>query len=253
MSKGILDGKVAFVTGGAVGIGRGIVNALSDAGASVAFTWRGHAVEGKELLASLEDGGRPALGLELDVTVSDDVESAIEEVAARFGVVDILVNNAGGLIAREPVHSMSDDLWRQVIDVNLSSAFFCTRAVVPHLAVGGRIVNVSSLAAHNGGGEGNTAYAAAKAGMLGLTRALAKELAPRKITVNAVAPGLILATPFHEKFTPPGAQAAAIAGLPLRRAGYPDDVAGAVCWLCTSAAEWITGEVLNINGGQYFG
>src|SRR5690348_10511715 len=252
VSKGILDGKVAFVTGGAVGIGRGIVKALSDAGSSVAFTWREHAVEGKELLASLEELGRPALGLELDVTISDDVESAIDEVVARFGALDILVNNAGGLIAREAVHSMSNDLWRRVIDVNLSSAFFCARAVVPRLPIGGRIINVSSLAAHNGGGEGNTAYAAAKAGMLGLTRALAKELAPRRITVNAVAPGLILDTPFHEKFTPLEAQASAIAGLPLRRAGYPDDVAGAVSWLCTTAAEWITGEVLNINGGQYF-
>jgi 3-oxoacyl-[acyl-carrier protein] reductase len=252
VSKGILDGKVAFVTGGAVGIGRGIVKALSDAGASVAFTWREHAVEGKELLASLEELGRPALGIELDVTISDDVESAIDEVVARFGALDILVNNAGGLIAREAVHSMSNDLWRRVIDVNLSSAFFCARAVVPRLPIGGRIINVSSLAAHNGGGEGNTAYAAAKAGMLGLTRALAKELAPRRITVNAVAPGLILDTPFHEKFTPLEAQASAIAGLPLGRAGYPDDVAGAVSWLCTTAAEWITGEVLNINGGQYF-
>jgi 3-oxoacyl-[acyl-carrier protein] reductase len=252
VASDLLDGRVALVTGGAVGIGRGIVHALAAAGARVAFTWHQHAVEGKELLAALEESGGTAIGFELDVTISDDVATAVQQTVARFDRLDILVNNAGGLIARQSVDSMSDELWRRVIDVNLSSAFYCTRAATPHISDGGRIVNVSSLAGHNGGGVGNTAYAAAKAGIFGLTRALAKELAPRQITVNAVAPGLILDTPFHEQFTPLDAQQAAVASLPLRRAGYPRDVAEAVRWLCTESAEWITGEVLNINGGQYF-
>jgi 3-oxoacyl-[acyl-carrier protein] reductase len=139
-----------------------------------------------------------------------------------------------------------------VISLNLDSAFYCTRAAIRHMRQGGRIVNVSSLAGHNGGSAGSIAYAAAKSGMFGFTRGLAKELAPRQITVNAVAPGLILDTPFHETFTPKDAQAVAISGIPLRRAGYPNDVASAVTWLCSPGAAWITGEVVNINGGQYF-
>jgi 3-oxoacyl-[acyl-carrier protein] reductase len=137
--------------------------------------------------------------------------------------------------------------------VNLSSAFYCARAALPFMNTGwGRIVQMSSLAGRNGGGTGAVAYGAAKAGLFGFTRGLAKEVAAQGITVNAVAPGLILDTPFHEKFTPPESQQATIASLPVKRAGLPDDVAGAVLFLVSDMAGFITGEVTEINGGAWF-
>jgi 3-oxoacyl-[acyl-carrier protein] reductase len=140
-----------------------------------------------------------------------------------------------------------------VIDVNLSSTLYCTRAALPYMHRGwGRIVNMSSLAARNGGGPGAAAYAAAKAGLLGLTRGLAKELAARGITVNAAAPGLILETPFHETFNTEEGRQATIATIPLGRGGVPNDVAGAVLFLVSDLADFITGEVTEINGGAWF-
>ncbi|MBX6764874.1 MAG: SDR family oxidoreductase [Rubrobacteraceae bacterium] len=247
-----IGNKVALVTGGAVGIGRGIALALAESGAHVALTWHSHAEEGKALMDKINNIGQRAIGFSLDVTVSKEVNEAVEYVIAELGRIDILVNNAGGLLGRERIATMSDKHWQQVLDVNLTSAFYCCRAVAGKISEGGRIINVSSLAAQNGGGDGATAYAAAKAGMLGLTRGLAKELAHRRVTVNAVAPGLILGTPFHDTFTTPESQQAIIESLPLGRAGYPADVASAVTWLCSEGASWVTGEVISINGGQYF-
>lgn len=247
-----LAGQVALVTGGAVGIGRAIVEALASEGAQVGVAWHSHVADGETLVRDLATRGTEAVGRRIDARVPSDAAAWIAAVLARFGRIDMLVNNAGGLVARQRVDEMSDEHWRAVLDVNLTSAFYCTRAVLPHLSEGGRIVNVSSLAGLVGGGDGSVAYAAAKAGLLGMTRGLAKELAPRRITVNAVAPGFIGDTPFHDTFTPVAARAAIGAELPLGREGRPGDVAGAVLWLCSDGASWVTGEVLNINGGQQF-
>ena len=168
------------------------------------------------------------------------------------GKIDILVNNAGHLVARAATAGMSDEHWRRVIDVNLSSAFYCVREALKVMPDGGRIVNMSSLAARNGGGNGTVAYAAAKAGVIGLTRGLAKELAPRKITVNALAPGFIAETPFHETFTGKENYAGIIAGIPLGEAGLPEDVAGAVLYFVSDLGKWVTGQVAEINGGAFF-
>jgi 3-oxoacyl-[acyl-carrier protein] reductase len=169
------------------------------------------------------------------------------------GHIDILVNNAGSLVGRVLVVEMSDEHWHRVIDVNLTSALYCTRAALPYMSTGwGRIVNVSSLAAHNGGGGGAVAYGAAKAGVIGLTRGLSKELAPKGITVNAVAPGFILGTPFHATFTPPEKQKTVISNIPLKRAGTPEDIANAILFLVSDMASFITGEVTDINGGSWF-
>lgn len=249
---GPLTGKTALVTGGAIGIGREIALELADAGADVAVTWFNHEAEGREVVGAVGQRGRRAAGRQLDATDSDGTTAAVGELADALGGLDILINNSGGLLARQTIEGMSDDHWHRVIAVNLDSTFYCCRAALEHLRAEGRIVNVSSLAGHNGGSNGSTAYATAKAALFGFTRGFAKELAPKRITVNAVAPGLILDTPFHETFTPEDAQERTIAQIPMARPGYPPDVASAVTWLCGEGAAWITGEIININGGQYF-
>lgn len=245
-----LQGRVALVTGAAVGIGAAIARRLAAAGADVAVTHYGH--DPGAVLDAVQAHGVRAAAYRVDARDSAAVGEAVAAVRAEFGRLDILVNNAGGLVARQGVAEASDAHWHHVIDLNLSSAFYFTRACVPLLGEGARIVSVSSLAAHNGGGAGAFAYAAGKAGMLGLTRALAKELAPQGVTVNAVAPGFILDTPFHEQFTPPEAQVAAVEATPVGRAGSPDDIAAAVEYLVSPNASFTTGVVLDLNGGTYF-
>jgi len=240
------------VTGGNTGLGRAIALALAQAGADVALTYFSNASD--QTLNEIRALGRRSLALYLDATNSAEVDRVMADLAHVLDDhIDILINNAGHLVGRVPISEMSNEHWHKVLDVNLSSTFYCTRAVLPYMHTGwGRIVNMSSLAGRNGGRPGSTAYAAAKAGILGLTRGLAKELAPRGITVNAVAPGLILETPFHATFTSVEDQQATIASLPLKRGGIPDDVAGAVLFLASDLASFITGEVTEINGGAWF-
>jgi 3-oxoacyl-[acyl-carrier protein] reductase len=235
-----------LVTGGATGIGLGIAEAFARTGARVAITSHERVVP-----ESLTASG--VIAAPLDVTNSSAVTSVVDELAeALGGRIDVLVNNAGGLVGRVPVATMSDDHWHRVIDLNLSSVFSCIRAALPHMPEGGRIISVSSLAAHNGGGEGAAAYAAAKAGVEGLTRALAKELGPRGIAVTAIAPGLILDTPFHERFTPVAAQQASIAATPFGRAGSPADVAEAALYLASDLGGFASGTVIALNGAAAF-
>lgn len=247
-----LTGKTALVTGGNTGIGRAIALGLAQAGADVGLTYFSNPDE--QTVTEIRALGRTAVAVRMDATDSAEVNRAVPTLAeALGGHIDILVNNAGHLVARQSIAEMSDEHWHRVIDVNLSSAFFCVRATLPFMHTGwGRIVNMSSLAAHSGGGAGAVAYAAAKAGLLGLTRGMAKEIAPRGITVNAVAPGLILDTPFHDTFNTAEGKQATIAALPVQRGGVPDDVAAAVLFLVSDRAGFITGEVTEINGGAWF-
>ncbi len=246
---GTLDGNVALVTGGAIGIGAAIAEALAEAGADVAVTCHQHPAEQVE--RAITDAGRRALVVKMDAADSASADRAVQETVQAFGRLDIVVANAGGLLARVPLAEMPDDHWHAVVDLNLSSAFYLARASLAHLSGRrGRIILISSMAAHTGGSGGAGAYAAAKAGMAGLTRALAKEVADRGITVNAVAPGLILGTPFHEQFTPPAAQENATARIPVGRAGRPDDVASLVTYLASESSSFLTGEVISLSGGQ---
>jgi 3-oxoacyl-[acyl-carrier protein] reductase len=251
-ATGELAGRVAIVTGGAVGIGRGIAMSLAEAGADVAISWLSHAAEGNTVVAEIENLGRRAFGFRFDASSPEDVTVGFADVVQALGRLDICVNNAGSLVGRASLPEMPDSHWEKVLRVNLNSTFLCSRAALAYLPDGGRIVNMSSSAAYNGGGAGCVAYATAKAGVIGFTRALAKEVAPKNITVNAVAPGLILDTPFHETFTPAEVKERIIKSIPLGKAGQPADVASAVRWLCGPGANWITGEVVQINGGQHF-
>ena len=248
-----LNGKTALITGGNVGIGAGIAQALAQCGAKVAITYYSHQDAAQETVGKITDAGGEAYAYALDATDSDQVNAVVRSAAAALGgKIDILVNNAGHLIGRIPISEMDDTHWHNVIDVNLSSAFYATRAALAFMPEGGRIVNMSSLAARNGGGNGVTPYAAAKAAVIGLTRGLAKELAPRNITVNALAPGFIIDTPFHETFTGVEKYDDIAAGIPLKRAGVPADVAGAVLYFVSDLGAWITGQVAEINGGAWF-
>ena len=249
-----MAGKTAFVTGGNIGIGRAVSISLARCGADVALTYYSHEVEGKETADAIKEFGRNAIALQLDATDGKRVKDAVQEVAQVFGGhIDILVNNAGHLVGRSSIADMTDEHWFKTINVNLTSTFFCTREVLPFMNTGwGRIINMSSVAARNGGGNGATAYAASKAAIIAFTRGLCKEVAGRGITVNAVAPGLILETPFHETFTSGAGIQEAINNTPLKRGGSPYDVANAVLYFSTELGSFVTGEIIEINGGMYF-
>jgi 3-oxoacyl-[acyl-carrier protein] reductase len=243
--------RTALVTGGGIGIGAGIALALAQSGVDVAITH--HAHDGADVVAQIEAAGRHGYDFALDATDSSAVDRVVGDAAAALGGhIDILVNNSGGLVARKPLAELTDEHWHTVLNLNLSSAFYCIRAVLAYMGDGGRIVNISSVAGSNGGGPGALAYATSKAGMDGLTRAAAKELAPRGIAVNGIAPGLILDTPFHDAFTPIADQQATVRATPVGRAGYPGDVAAAVLFLSSPGAGFTTGVTINNIGGTYF-
>lgn len=246
------EGCAALVTGGNTGIGAAVALALAKHGANVAITYRKGVEGAQQVVSAIEQIGCKALALQVDVTQRAAVRAAVDQAAQTLGGrIDVLVNNAGDLIRRQKLEDMEEDFWDAVIDVNLKSVFLVTQAALPYLQ-NGRIINMSSLAGFDGGGPGAAVYATAKAGIIALTRGMAKEFAPRGITVNAVAPGFIANTGFHNTFTAPEAQQGMIARTPLGRGGTPDDVAGAVLYLASEYASFITGEVIQVNGGLAF-
>jgi 3-oxoacyl-[acyl-carrier protein] reductase len=246
-----LAGARVLISGGGVGIGWSTAQAFAREGAAVSLTYLRHPPASHDLATLTSVSGREAVAYRLDATREHDVNAVVASVVDRLGGIDILVNNAGGLIRRQPVVEMSAAHWSEVLSVNLTSAFHLSKAVIPHMSRQGRILNLSSLAGRTGSGKGAVPYATAKAALIGFTKALSRELAPQEITVNAVAPGLILDTPFHETFTPASDQEAILKTIPLGRAGCPDDVAAAILWLCSRPAAFITGAIVDINGGVY--
>jgi 3-oxoacyl-[acyl-carrier protein] reductase len=249
----LLKGRTALITGGGVGIGRAIALEFVRAGARIAITYRTHAPDAEFADRVREISGADLTAVPLDATSEADAQQALERVGESFGSLDVLVNNVGGLIKRSSIADMDYALWRQVMSVNLDSMFLLTHFALPKIGSNGRIINVASLAGRNGGHAGATAYASAKAAVFGFTRGLAKELAASGVTVNALAPGFIEATPFHNTFTTPESKAETIEGIPMQRAGTPEDVAGAAVWLASDLSRFVTGTIVDINGGQYFG
>lgn len=239
-----LTNKTALVTGGNAGIGRAISAALAHAGAQVVAT---------HYASTPEPVAESVSSMQLDATDSAAVDSVVAQAAASLGGrIDILVNNAGGLLARVPVAEMSDEHFHDVMNVNFTTTFYCTRSVLGHMPDGGTIVNLASLAAQDGGGNGSSIYSASKAATIGFTRAMAKELSPRQIRCNAIAPGFIADTPFHDTFTPVATQEVIAGKTPLGRGGNPAEVADAVVYLASDMSSFVTGETIAINGGLYF-
>jgi len=243
--------RVVLVTGGASGIGRGIVEAFLSHGAAVAFSYKTSASGANEIEAAARAAGRKTLAIEADLTSEVDTTNMVKAVNEAFGPIDILVANAGGLLKRSSLAECSLDLWNQAAAVNLTSAFLCCRAVLPQMIALGRghIITISSLAGHDGGGIGATHYATMKGGLITFTRALAKEVGPLGIHVNGIAPGLI-ATRFHDIFSTADGRRAAVERTPLRREGTPADVAGAALYLASPLADFLAGETIEVNGGQ---
>lgn len=244
-----LDGKVAVVTGGSRGIGRAIVHLLAAHGADVTFLYRGNAEAAAQV--SIEGAAtatsRAIAHEQVDVRDAAACTAAVERIADRAGRIDILVNNAG-VIRDNQLAAMSDEDVDIVLDTNVGGVFNMARAVVPHMIVqrSGKIINLSSVSGDKGG-RGQTNYAASKGAVNAFTRALAVELAPRKITVNAVAPGVIETEMSEAVRDMAGAEVSS--RILLKRYGKPEDVAYAVCFLASRYADYVTGQIFAVDGG----
>ena len=244
-----LEGKTAIVTGGGRDIGRACAMGLADAGASVAINYFSSAKGAEATVADIRAAGGKAFAMQGDMTAQADARALADRAASEFGGVHVLVNNTGGLVKRVKVAEMSLEHWRNVMDVNLTSCFLMTNAVLRHMTEGA-IINIVSQAARDGGGPGASVYAACKGALMTWTRSLAKELAPN-IRVNGVCPGMI-DTDFHNVFTKPEVRTAVSANTPLKREGRPDEVSKLVTFLASEDASYMTGTNVDINGGLVF-
>jgi 3-oxoacyl-[acyl-carrier protein] reductase len=247
-----LKNKVAIVTGGARDIGRQVSLKLAKQGASVVVNYYDNKSDADETVSTIKAGGGKAVAVQGDMTKFADAQNLISEAQKAFGAkIDILVNVAGGLMGRHTIVEMEESFWDAVMNVNLKSVFFVTKAAIPFLNDGGAIINFSTVAVHDGGGPGAIAYATAKAGVLTFTRGLAKELGSRKIRVNAVSPGMINTT-FHNTFTKPEVRQKVAGMTPLGREGEAHEVADLVIFLASDKSSFINGETIQINGGLFF-
>jgi 3-oxoacyl-[acyl-carrier protein] reductase len=254
----MLKDKVALVTGSTSGIGLAIARAFAKEGANVVINGFGEAAAiEKERAAIVADFGVKALYSGADMTKGAEIAGMVADAQKALGAVDILVNNAGGVVGQvgRPLEDVPDDDWHAVIDANLTTAFFCTRAVVPGMKERrwGRIINISSAAGLSVSRTGIQAYASAKAGQIGFTRQMAHELGPFGITVNCIAPGFILSNPTTQKqwesYGEDG-QRQLMADIALRRLGKPEDIANGAAFFAAERSSWITGQTIAIDGGS---
>ena len=242
-----MEGRVALVTGAARGLGRAIALKLASRGARVAINYLAHDEAAQSIAAEITSRGGEAWLAKADITQADAVKSMVSQIVKRWGKIDILVNNAG--ITRDSLlPRMSDDTWDDVINTNLRGAYLCTRFAIRSMmdSSWGRVINISSLAGEIGN-AGQANYSAAKGGLNAFTRSVAREVGSRNITVNAVAPGFIV-TDMTDKL-PPEARDVILARIPLKRFGWPEDVAELVAFLASDEASYITAQVISIDGG----
>lgn len=251
-----LSGRVAIITGAARGIGRAEAWALAREGAKVVVSYKTSHIQAEELLRDIHASGGEAITVQADVSRTDDVRRMVQAALDSFGRIDILVNNASLTGAdyagpgREIVN-LPETEWDAMLDVNLKGTFLCTKYVAPVMISQGwgRIINTSSIVGRMGGGPGSSHYAAAKAGVIGFTKAASKELAPFGITVNAIVPGFINTETLQRSITPES-KALAIRQTPVGRFGEPGEVGALVAFLASDKAGFITGAIMDINGGR---
>ena len=249
-----LQNKVVLVTGASTGIGAAAAIAFGQNGAKVAVHYNKSKSEAEKVAGTVEKAGGKALLITGDVTDSAICRQIVDKTVAGFGRIDVLINNAGGLVARVPIESITDELFEQVINLNVRSTMVCTAAAAQHMRKqgnGGAIINVTSVAARHGGGPGASLYAGSKGFVSTVTHGLAKELVKDRIRVNAVAPGVIT-TPFHDRYSTPQMLEGFKASIPMNRLGSPDECAGAFLFLASERLSgYMTGQILEVNGGQY--
>ncbi|MFJ3387193.1 3-oxoacyl-[acyl-carrier-protein] reductase [Lysinibacillus sp. NPDC086135] len=243
-----LEGKVAVVTGASRGIGRAIALKLADEGAKVVVNYSGSQAKAEEVVATIQENGGEAIAVQASVSKTEEVSALMDAAVKTFGSLDILVNNAG--ITRDNLlMRMKEDEWDDVLDTNLKGVFLCTKAVTRQMMKqrAGRIINISSIVGV-AGNAGQANYVAAKAGVIGLTKTTAKELASRNILVNAIAPGFI-ETEMTEQL-PEDIKQGMLTQIPLAKLGQPEDIAKAVAFLASDDATYMTGQTLHIDGGM---
>lgn len=251
---GHLSGKRALITAGGQGIGLAITKSLIQAGCDVCIHYFSSEVDVAALKQEAPQGSHPRVySMQADLCKRDEAASLVSKAVAELGGLDILINNAGSLVERRKLEEIDEDIYTRILDINLASMAWVTQAARPALKAAGAasIVNLASLAGRKGGHPGSILYATSKGAVLTWTRALATELAPEGIRVNAVTPGLILGTSFHATHTSRESAEETIRGIPLGRAGSPEDVARAVAYLASEYDGFITGATLDINGGVY--
>jgi 3-oxoacyl-[acyl-carrier protein] reductase len=248
-----LTGKNVLITAGAQGIGEAITKHFIDKGANVSIHYFSSADTANELKKYALSKGLKAVVVGGDLTKEADANMVVKKTVEGLGSLDILINNAGSLVARKMLNEIEIKFWHKVMDINLTSMMFVTRAAAPHLMKNenSSIVNLASLAGRKGGHAGSLIYSTSKGAILTFTRSLASELGHHGIRVNAVAPGLILGTSFHDTHTTKESANETIAGIPIKRPGNADDVARAVVYLASEYDGFITGATLDINGGIY--
>ncbi len=251
---GSLANKKAFITGAEQGIGKSVAEHLIDAGCDVFIHYFMGEEGPKELVARAEARGQKATYAYADLTDEEDTNRCLAEAGDFLGCIDVLVNNVGGIIARKRLGEIDSKFWQTVIDVNMTTMMHVTQAALPLLekaSDGASIVNLSSLAGRMGGHAGSLVYSTTKGAVLTWTRSLAAELGPKGIRVNAVAPGLILGTRFHNQHTTKESADETVSQIPLGRAGDPDDIARTITFLASEYDGFISGATIDINGGVY--
>ncbi len=247
-----LKGKVAIVTGGARDIGRQVSLKLAAEGAYVVVNYFDNEADAQVTLKLITEKGGKAVIYQGDMTKEADVEGLVNKAVETFGgKVDILVNVAGGLVARKTLAEMDSNFWDLLMTLNLKTVFMTMKATAPLMSNGGSVINFASQAGRDGGGGGASAYATAKGAVMTFTRAMAKELGPKGIRVNALCPGMI-ATTFHDTFTKDEIRKNVAAGTPLRREGEAKEIADLVAYLASDESSFVTGTNIDINGGLYF-
>lgn len=249
-----LRGRVALVTGASTGIGAAVARAMGAQGMKVAVHYNQSEGPANEVADAIRQAGGEAVTVRADVRDGTVIPKAVAQVLQAFGRIDVLVNNAGGLVKRMPIAEFTDELFDEVMHINARSMLAFTKEVVPAMrkqGTGGSIINVTSVAARNGGGPGAFLYAGSKGFVSTATRGLAKELAGDRIRVNAVAPGVIT-TPFHDRYSTPQMLESMRTTIPMGRLGNADECVGAFLYFASEALSgYVTGQIIDVNGGQY--